>query len=146
MKEAKLNYTPQGYSYIKCTPEDCYNWGGKCICDDCNEKMNEEVYLIFILGRAYCKKCFDEWVNRSKKYSEDLKLQEERQVEFYNAYGFDVEGNKNMKINQLPNGCIIWYKNSILGITGATLPEKYYERECIKTTGNELDYCLVGGK
>lgn len=146
MKQAKLNYTPQGYSYIKCTPEDCYNWGGKCICDDCNEKMNEEVYLIFILGRAFCKKCFDEWVNHSSKYIQDLKLQEERQIEFYNAYGFEVESNKNMKINQLPNGCIIWYKNSILGITGATLPEKYYERECIKTEGNELDYCLVGGK
>lgn len=146
MKKTKLNYTPQGYSYIKCTPEDCYNWGGKCICDDCNEKMNEEIYLIFILGRAFCKKCFDEWVNHSHKYTEDLKLQEERQMEFYNAYGFDVESNKNLKINELPKGCIIWYKNSILGITGVTLPEKYYERECIKTLGNELDYCLVGGK
>ena len=146
MKNVKLNYTPQGYSYIKCTPEDCYEWGGKCICDDCNEKMTEEIYLIFILGRAYCKKCFDEWVSHSKKYTEDLKLQEERQMEFYNAYGFNVENNNNLKIKDLPKGRIIWYKNSILGITGVTLPDEYYERECDKTNGNELDYCLIGGK
>lgn len=146
MKNAKLNYTPQGYSYIKCAPEDCYNWGGKCICDNCNEKMNGEIYLVFILGRALCKKCFDEWTGHSTRYTEDLKLQKERHIQFYNAYGFDVDSDKNLKINQLPKGCIIWYKNSILGITGATLPEKYYERECTKTIGNELDYCLVGGK
>ena len=51
-----------------------------------------------------------------------------------------------LKINELPKGCIIWYKNTILGITGATLPEKYYERFCIKEQGNDLDYSLVGGK
>ena len=130
MKNAKLNYTPQGYSYIKCTPEDCSNWGGKCICDNCNEKMNGEIYLIFILSRALCKKCFDEWISHSTRYTD----------------GFDVNNDKNLKINQLPKGCIIWYKNTILGITGATLPEKYYERECTKSMGNELDYCLVGGK
>lgn len=146
MKNAKLNYTSQGYSYIKCTPEDCSNWGGKCICDNCNEKMNGEIYLIFILGRALCKKCFDEWISHSTRYTEDLKLQKERHIQFYNAYGFDVNNDKNLKINQLPKGCIIWYKNTILGITGATLPEKYYERECTKSMGNELDYCLVGGK
>ena len=108
--------------------------------------MNGEIYLVFILGRALCKKCFDEWTGHSTRYTEDLKLQKERHIQFYNAYGFDVDSDKNLKINQLPKGCIIWYKNSILGITGATLPEKYYERECTKTIGNELDYCLVGGK
>ncbi len=91
MKKAELNYTKQGYSYIKCTAEDCYNWGGACICDDCNIKMNDDIYLIFILGRALCKKCFDEWSRRGKKYAEDIKLQNEKHIGFYNAYGFDVE-------------------------------------------------------
>ncbi len=146
MKKAQLNYTPQGYSYIKCTPTDCYNWGGKCICDDCNEIMTGSIYLIFILGRAFCEKCFNKWLEHSNKYIEDLVLQNEKHIEFYNAYGFDVEDKKNLKIKELPKGCIIWYKNSILGITGVTLAEKYYERECIKNLGNELDYSLVGGK
>lgn len=143
MKKAELKYTPQGYSYIKCTPDDCYNWGGKCVCDDCNKKMEGNIYLIFILGRAFCQECFDDWVKNAPKYTADLKLQEKRHVEFYNAYGFDVGG---IKIKELPNGRVIWYKNSILGVTGATLPDKYYERECKKELGNELDYSLIGGK
>lgn len=91
MKKAKLNYTKQGYSYIKCTKEDCFDWGGMAICDDCNEPMMEEVYLIFILGRAYCKKCFDNWLKRSKRYEEDLELQKQRHIAWYKAYGFDVK-------------------------------------------------------
>lgn len=91
MKTVKLNYTKQGYSYIKCTKKDCYDWGGASICDDCNELMEEEVYLIFILGRALCKKCFEEWMENSKKYEEDLQLQKLRHVSWYKAYGFEVE-------------------------------------------------------
>jgi len=49
-----------------------------------------------------------------------------------------------IKISELPVGMIIWYKSIILGITGATLPKKYYERYCIKVNGNDLDYDLVG--
>ena len=61
MKKVKLNYTDKGYSYIKCTKEDCFNWGGMAICDDCNKPIMEDVYLVFVLGRAYCKKCFEAW-------------------------------------------------------------------------------------
>lgn len=49
-----------------------------------------------------------------------------------------------MKISELPKGMIIWYKGSILGITGATLSEKYYEYYAIKVKGNKFDYELVG--
>ena len=48
-----------------------------------------------------------------------------------------------IKISELPVGMIIWYRYGILGITGATLPEKYYESYCIKIAGNDLDYQLV---
>ena len=27
MKNKTLEYTKQGYSYIKCNTEDCFNWG-----------------------------------------------------------------------------------------------------------------------
>ena len=91
MKKAKLNYTKNGYSYIICSKQDCYDWGGLAICDDCNEIMQEKVYLIFILGRAMCKKCFEEWTERSHKYEEDLQLQKERHLRWYKAYGFEVE-------------------------------------------------------
>ncbi|MBO7615014.1 MAG: hypothetical protein J6T15_04900 [Bacilli bacterium] len=48
-----------------------------------------------------------------------------------------------MKIRDLPLGCIIWYRNDILGITGATLPGKYYDMNCKKINGNDFDYELV---
>ena len=91
MKKVKLNYTKQGYSYIKCTIEDCLDWGGLAICDNCGKAIAGEVYLIFVLGRAFCSECFKEWENRANRYTEDLQLQEERQKQWYRAYGFDVE-------------------------------------------------------
>lgn len=46
-------------------------------------------------------------------------------------------------IKELPIGMIIWNKNNILEITGATLPQKYYEYYCTKIIGNDLDFELV---
>ncbi len=48
-----------------------------------------------------------------------------------------------IKIGELPEGMIIWKKNTILGITKATLPLKYYDYYCIKIIGNDLEYELV---
>lgn len=90
MKKAKLQYTDKGYSYIKCTKEDCFNWGGISICDNCGRDMDNDVYLIFILGSALCPKCFENWAKNSKKYADDLKLQKQRHKEWYKAYGFIV--------------------------------------------------------
>jgi len=90
MKKVKLNYTKQGYSYIKATKENCYNWGGMAVCDSCNEEM-EDMYLIFILGQALCEKCFKEWIEHSQRYEEDLYLQRQNQVNWYRRYGFEVE-------------------------------------------------------
>lgn len=33
MKIKQLYYTDKGYSYIKCTKEECFSWGGMAICD-----------------------------------------------------------------------------------------------------------------
>ena len=50
---------------------------------------------------------------------------------------------KEIKIRDLPEGLIIWKGKTILGITKATLPEKYYDMYCTKVDGNEFDYELV---
>lgn len=91
MKEAKLYYTKQGYSYIKCKKEDCLDWGGFGICDFCGEEMTDEVYLIFILNSAYCEKCFKEWINRARAYEEDLAIQKQNHISYYRAYGFNIK-------------------------------------------------------
>lgn len=49
-----------------------------------------------------------------------------------------------LKIKELPSGMIIWdNKCNILGITGATLKDKYYDYNCVKIEGNPFDYMLV---
>lgn len=90
MKKAELLYTDKGYSYIKCTREDCFNWGGASICDTCGRNMQDNMYLIFILGSAICPECFQDWIKRSKRYEEDIALQKQRHERWYRAYGFEV--------------------------------------------------------
>lgn len=57
-----------------------------------------------------------------------------------------MNNEEKIKISELPEGCIIWNDYNILGITKATLPEKYYDCYCTKTIGNEFDYNLVKEK
>lgn len=88
MKTKRLQYTDKGYSYLKCTKEDCFAWGGMAICDDCGKSMNDDVYLIYILAQAFCPKCFKEWTERSTRFKEDLILQEQNHERWYQSHGF----------------------------------------------------------
>ena len=47
MKKAKLKYTKQGYSYITCTKQDCFNWGGMAICDNCSAEMEDGKVTVY---------------------------------------------------------------------------------------------------
>ena len=88
MKNKELKYTDKGYSYIECTKDDCFNWGGLAICDCCGKPMFEKIYLIFILASAYCPQCFKEWLEHSKRYEDDLYLQKQNHERWYLAHGF----------------------------------------------------------
>lgn len=87
----KIEYTKQGYSYVRCTKDDCFKWGGMAICDSCNEFMQENVYLIYILNQAFCEKCFKDWQKRSKKYDSDLQLQKQNHIAWYKAHKLEFE-------------------------------------------------------
>ena len=91
MKEVKLNYTKNGYSYIKCTKEDCFRWGGYAVCDSCGKDM-EDCYLIFILAQAFCKNCFKDWLKNNKRYEEDLMIQNQNHIKWYEYHGFKIGG------------------------------------------------------
>ena len=90
MKIKKLEYTEHGYSYLKCKQKDCFDWGGFAICDYCGEVMTDDVYLIFILGSAYCPKCFNDWIKRTTRYEDDIQLQEQNQERWYKFHGFNI--------------------------------------------------------
>ena len=96
MQEKKLYYTDKGYSYIKCNVSDCFRWGGCGICDSCGHYMQDDVYLIYILGQAFCPECFKEWLENSTKYEEDLDLQKKNHIKWYNAHGFVILNDFNV--------------------------------------------------
>ena len=86
---SKIEYTDRGFNYVEVTPIQNVSWGGYCICNGCNgEFIHENMYLVFVLGDVYCKNCFNEWLERSKKYKqsdvdEDLRYQKEHSFQWY---------------------------------------------------------------
>jgi len=51
-----------------------------------------------------------------------------------------------IKVKDIPNGSILWKGNTILGVKGANLDEKYYDYECYQEQGNPLDYTIITNK
>lgn len=83
-----IKYTPQGFSYVDITLEDCLNWGGLGICNGCGKGPFEKLKLIYVLGDTYCEKCFNNWLERAKTYSKqdieyDLNVQQGRDIKWY---------------------------------------------------------------
>ena len=85
----KIEYTERGFNFVKVTPIQNVSWGGYCVCNGCNGQfINEDMYLVFVLGDCYCERCFKEWLERAKKYkqedvNEDLRYQKEHSFQWY---------------------------------------------------------------
>jgi len=47
------------------------------------------------------------------------------------------------KVKYVATGIILWYKNTIVGIVGVTLPEMFEDCDCYKLPGNPFDYALA---
>ena len=85
MVESRIEYTNQGYSYIKVEHDECLEWGGLGICDSCLKPLHPG-YLVFILNSCMCEDCFNEWKARAKKYEDDIALQEANHLNYYKAH------------------------------------------------------------
>ena len=85
----RINYTKEGFSYIKVSPLENIKWGGYCVCNGCNNQiLNDDMYLIFILNDVYCKECFNRWISRKttltqEEIESDLKTQNSKHIEWY---------------------------------------------------------------
>lgn len=55
--------------------------GGMAICDSCNEDSFIG-YYIAVLNHWVCPKCYQEWIERAKRYPEDIRI-EERNFDYY---------------------------------------------------------------
>ncbi len=47
------------------------------------------------------------------------------------------------KIKDIADGKIVWKGDAVIGIKGLTLPEIFYDCNCIKIPGNAYDYSLA---
>ena len=88
---SKLKYTPQGFSYVDVSLEQCLKWGGYGICDGCNKGPFKKLKLIYVLNDTYCEDCFNKWQERAKTYSKedveyDLKVQNDNHIRWYSYH------------------------------------------------------------
>lgn len=86
---------------IRCTVQDCVNWGGYGVCDTCNKSrlldtgdedaLRDHMYLCPELGsRALCEQCFEEHKKQVKWYKEDRDFVEETLVGYVNYNNLDI--------------------------------------------------------
>ena len=86
----RIKYTPEGFSYVDVTVEECIGWGGFCICNGCN-RISSDLKLVYVLADTYCKECFEDWLRRCKSYKEDdikydLAHQKQHHIEWYKCH------------------------------------------------------------
>ena len=81
-----LKTTSNGYTFLPVKREHILNWGGFGVCDFCNGDIEHEGYLVFVLNSSICPDCFNNWLKTSKKYQEDLDLQEAHQSMWYDYH------------------------------------------------------------
>ena len=92
MKENKIKYTPQGFSYVDVSLLEILNWGGLGVCTGCGKYPFKEMKLIYVLTDTMCNNCFYAWLERCKKMSKedieyDLNIQKHFHIEWYKVHG-----------------------------------------------------------
>lgn len=65
----------KGFKVIACTLQEISTIGGLGICDSCNE-CSFEGYYIAVLNHWYCPDCYQDWMQRAKKYPEDQSIED----------------------------------------------------------------------
>lgn len=90
--EDRVKYLSNGFNYVEITPSECFSWGGMCICNGCNKQvLDDNLYLVYVLGDTYCKECFYSWEKGAGKLSKedllsDLEQQKKYSLDFYKYY------------------------------------------------------------
>lgn len=79
---AKKIDNEKGFLVIEVSASECAEvFGGMGICDSCNS-FDLKGYYIAVLNCWYCQKCYKEWIERAKRYNEDIEI-EERNYKYY---------------------------------------------------------------
>lgn len=86
---AKKIENKKGFLIIEMTLDEAANkcmfgYQNELICDQCNkliEDKNEIIYYIAVLNMAFCKECYEEFVEKAERYYED----EDVEIDNYNT-------------------------------------------------------------
>lgn len=91
-----------GYIAYEATIDEIALLGGFGICDECNE-LALAGYLIPVLNHYMCPRCFEEWVDRTIYYPEDIHI-ETQNAKYYESK-IPTEGDDNMPMyyDKCPN-------------------------------------------
>jgi len=72
-----------GYVVYEATASDTEKLGGKGICDLCGS-YSPTGYIVPVLNRYYCSRCYKSWDENTKMYPEDL-LIEKKRIAYYDS-------------------------------------------------------------
>ena len=83
----RIKYTPQGFSYVDVTLQECINWGGYGICNSCG-KISNDLKLVYVLTDTYCENCFNDFLERAKFFTKEdieyeLNVQKNNDIKWY---------------------------------------------------------------
>ena len=97
--EDRIEVANNGYNYVKVQPQECFAWGGACICNGCGRQIvTEPMNLCYVLGDLYCDECFNrilDYPSEEYELARDIARQEEDALTWYKAYLEDSDTKWN---------------------------------------------------
>lgn len=89
-----------GYIAYEVSVAEAFLLGGIGICDGCNEYVLQG-YLVPVLNRLLCKKCFEKWESEAVYYPDDIWF-EKRKIEYFESV-IGLDGGEYVERIQLPD-------------------------------------------
>lgn len=80
-----------GHIVYLVTAQELGKIGGLGICDRCNQ-FEREGYLIPVLNRYYCQKCYAKWLKNTEYFPEDEPFEMEQAQYYEEIIGLDEDG------------------------------------------------------
>ncbi len=79
---AKIVNNYKGFKVIRLSRKEAYSLSWGDICESCNSIITEDMYYIAAINDVLCKSCYNNFINESTRYSEDIPI-EDRNFNYY---------------------------------------------------------------
>lgn len=85
---AEIVVNKKGFKVISTSMSEAISIGGLGICDTCNQ-ASFKGYIVCVLNRWCCEKCYKEWNENAIYYSEDSEFESIKFLEFKKLLNID---------------------------------------------------------